>query len=107
MYSGLNFCLHADAAWGGYICTMLDRKKDKKDSRRGGTLMRRGSAFRKVTDQEYVFTSPLNEHSKVLDTPIREEIISYKLIIFGNPTLHLVHIPKCFSFHPYLSNIHF
>ena len=58
---GLNFCMHADAAWGGYICTMLDRK----ESRMGGTIMRRVCHYRKVTDKEYVFTSPLNDHSKV------------------------------------------
>jgi len=58
---GLNFCMHADAAWGGYICTMLERK----ESRMGGSIMRRGSHYRKVTDKEYVFTSPLNDHSKV------------------------------------------
>jgi hypothetical protein len=60
-YPGLNFCMHADAAWGGYICTMLDRKKEST----GGSIMRRGSHYRKVTDKEYVFTSPLNDHSKV------------------------------------------
>jgi len=62
---GLNFCMHADAAWGGYICTMLDRKDKESLGRVGGSIMRRGSHYRKVTDKEYVFTSPLNEHSKV------------------------------------------
>jgi len=57
---GLNFCMHADAAWGGYIATMLDRKVSS-----GKSIMRRGSRFRNITNQEYVLTSPLNEHSKV------------------------------------------
>ena len=57
--------MHADAAWGGYICTMLDRKDKTIQGRIGGSIMRRGSHYRKVTDKEYVFTSPLNEHSKV------------------------------------------
>lgn len=29
---GLNFSVHADAAWGGYFCSMLQRDQPKNDN---------------------------------------------------------------------------
>eukprot|EP00092_Neocalanus_flemingeri_P070648 GFUD01086737.1.p1 GENE.GFUD01086737.1~~GFUD01086737.1.p1 ORF type:complete len:892 (-),score=197.69 GFUD01086737.1:481-3156(-) len=40
---GLNFCIHGDAAWGGYLATMIDR-----------TLIAPG----------YVIQTPLNDHTE-------------------------------------------
>ena len=48
---GLTFSVHGDAAWGGYLCTLLGKNESKQ--------------FRKVSmHAAYVYSSPLNEYSK-------------------------------------------
>ena len=51
---GLCFCVHADAAWGGYLCTLLEKTKNAKNHNR---IVSKSPTF--------VFSSPLNKHSKI------------------------------------------
>ena len=58
---GLNWVQHADAAWGGYLCTMLHREEEAENY----GISRTKSIFRKKgAGTEYVVTMPLNEHSR-------------------------------------------
>ena len=86
-FLGLNFCMHADAAWGGYICTMIEKTESTGNSlMRRGTIMRRGSKYRTNLNADYVPTSPLNEHSKVMIFTIHKHVDLIKMYpIIGEP----------------------
>lgn len=58
----MNFIVHADAAWGGYMCTMLDRSTKLRQDAVNSRV--RGSFRRKRPSSWYVPTSQLSHYSQ-------------------------------------------